>query len=424
MADLSISPPQQNQDLTVRGESIERVYGNFRSRRYLVNRRYQRKLVWTLDEKRSFIDSISKGFPVPIVLLAEDRSSDRNLLEIIDGMQRLNAIMCFLENEYAVDEAFFDLNTMAATKALLDAGILTQRVPMLSREVCVGIASYTLPLSIYEFTGESEVDEVFRRINSGGKKLSRQELRIAGSTGHFAQAVRQIAARVRGDVSASDKLMLNDMNRISIGSRDLEYGINVDQFFWIQQGILTKEQVRESKDEELVADLLSFMLLDQKPSSRSEFLDDYFGFGTSEASTQRLYDIENAVQRYTQDAAATDFQRILDAIRIVLAKSGQTLGQLLFGDQPARAPRYFQIIFLSFAKLLVNEYQEIADIDQLIATLTGAGSGLNVPEGGRWGAADRQNAVNSAAGMITSSFQPARSYDPSRVREPLYRYAV
>jgi hypothetical protein len=416
MADQALPALPHNQDLTVRGESIERVYGNYRARRYLVNRRYQRKLVWTLDEKKSFIDSIARGFPVPIILLAEDQASDRNLLEIIDGMQRLNAIMSFVENDFRLEGGYFDLNTMAVTKELLDAGVLIQNEPMLPRDQCVRIASYTLPLSIYEFAGEADIDEVFRRINSGGKKLSRQELRIAGSTGHFAQAVRIIAAKIRGDVSASDKLMLNEMSRISIGNKELEYGIDVDHIFWIEQGILTKEQVRESRDEELVADVLSYMLLDEKPSSRREFLDDYFGFGSSEASQQRLATIESAVQRYTLEIAVSDFQRVLDAIKLVLARAGHSLGQLLLGEPPARAPRYFQIVFLGLSKLIVTENQEIADLNLLVNILNGAGAGMHVPEGGNWGAADRENAVNAAAGMMSPSFRPAQAYDPARIR--------
>ena len=180
---------QQNQNLTVKGESIERIYGNYRGNRYIVYRRYQRKLVWTLEEKRSFIDSIKSGYPVPIILLAEKKTDERNVFEIIDGMQRLNAIVGFIENEYSVDGHYFDLNTMAATKALLDDNQLGQQMPTLPREECVKIASYTVPLSIYEFSKNDEVDEVFRRINSGGRKLSRQELRIAGSLA-FWEAVR------------------------------------------------------------------------------------------------------------------------------------------------------------------------------------------------------------------------------------------
>jgi uncharacterized protein with ParB-like and HNH nuclease domain len=103
-----IEAQKSRQDLTVKGESVERVFGNYQARQYMVNRRYQRKLVWTLDEKRRFIDSLRSGFPVPIVLLAERKgASDHGLFEIIDGMQRLNAIFGYIENEYAVDGMFF-----------------------------------------------------------------------------------------------------------------------------------------------------------------------------------------------------------------------------------------------------------------------------------------------------------------------------
>ncbi|WP_028990438.1 DUF262 domain-containing protein [Thermithiobacillus tepidarius DSM 3134] len=407
---------EHQQDLTVKGESVERIYGNYRGMRYIVNRRYQRKLVWTLDEKRKFIDSIASGYPVPIILLAESRKGDRNLFDIIDGMQRMNAILGFIENEYSVGDCYFDLNTMADTKSLLDSGVLVQKEPVLPRAMCVRIASYTVPLSIYEFSDKGDVDEVFRRINSGGRKLSRQELRIAGSTGHFAQAVRQIASKIRGDSSATDEVLLNDMKKISITNRDLPYGIDVDEVFWVKQGVLTKEQVRESRDEEIVADLLSFMLLDPPPSSRSEFLDDYFGFGDGDASRQRLEEIELAVQKYTVDAASADFQRVIDELKVVLNRADSTFGQLLFGTQPARAPRYFQVVFLALHKLLVKDVKEVADYDALIRLLRGSGGDIPVPEGGRWGSQDRINSVNSTAGRYEPAFKPANKYDPAHVR--------
>ncbi len=406
------------QDLTVKGESVERVFANYQAWRYIVNRRYQRKLVWTLEEKRSFIDSIISGYPVPIVLLAERKgvASGPSQFEIIDGMQRLNAVFGYIENEYDVNGHYFDLNTMAETKALLDAGKLAQRMPLLARDECVQIASYTVPLSIYEFAGDGDVDEVFRRINSGGRKLSQQELRIAGSTGHFASAVRNIAAKVRGDVSASDELPLNEMKKISITNRDLPYGIDVDEVFWIRQGVLTKEQVRESRDEEIVADILAFMLLDPKPPSRREVLDDFFGYSEGEPQRQRHEQIELATQKVTTEVATADFQRVLDQLKITLSRSGRTLGQLLLGEQPPRAPRYFQVIFLALHKLMVVQNQEVIDQDQLIKLLDGSGKNIQVPEGGRWGAEDRTNLVNSAAGIYGAAFGPATTYDPAKVR--------
>ncbi|MDF4026790.1 DUF262 domain-containing protein [Luteibacter sp. PPL201] len=405
------------QDLTVRGEAVERIYGNYLDWRYIVNRRYQRKLVWTLEEKQRFIDSIIEGFPVPIVLLAERKAHiGQGGFEIIDGMQRMNAVFGFLENEYSVSGAYFDLNSMASTKALLDAGKLEQREPVLDRKVCVAIASYTVPLSIYEFAESSDVDEVFRRINSGGRKLSRQELRIAGSTGHFAQTVRMIAAQVRGDVSGSDELPLNEMKKISITHRDLPYGINVDDLFWIQQGVLTKEQVRESRDEEVIADIVAFTLLDPKPPSRSEFLDDFFGYSGGEAQRARFEQVELATQKVTSEVLVADFQRVLDQLKVTLNRSGRTLGHLLFGENTPRAPRYFQVVFLALHKLIVEQNMEASDQDQLIKLLDGSGKQIHVPEGGRWGADDRLAAVNAAAGVYGAAFTDAKGYDPARVR--------
>jgi len=405
------------QDLTVKGESVERVYGNYQAWRYIVNRRYQRKLVWTLDEKRRFIDSLLSGYPVPIVLLAERKgAAGQGFFEIIDGMQRLNAVFGFIENEYAANGHFFDLNTMAETKALLDAGKLKQREPVLPREACVAVASYTIPLSIYEFAGDGDVDEVFRRINSGGRKLSRQELRIAGSTGHFAQAVRYIASKVRGDVSSSDELPLNEMKKISITNKELEYGIDVDEVFWIKQGVLTKEQVRESRDEEVIADVLAFMILDDKPPSRSEALDDFFGYSEGEGTQQRYEQIELAVQKHTVEVVTSDFQRVLDQLKVTLNRCDKTLGQLLFGEQPPRAPRYFQVVFLALHKLIVVQNQEVVNQDELVRLMDGSGKQIAVPEGGRWGADQRTNSVNAAAGIYSAAFGPSKGFDPARVR--------
>ena len=407
---------EPTQDLTVKGESIERLYTQYRERRYLVNRRYQRKLVWTLDEKKSFIDSIRSGFPVPIVLFAEARGNKENLLEIIDGMQRLNAVMSFIENDYSVEDQYFDLETMATTKLLLDTEVVTQKLPKMSRAVCVQIAAYLVPISIYEFAETENVDEVFRRINSGGRKLSRQELRSAGATGYFAQAVRKISAKVRGDDSFSDQLRLNEMKLISITNRDLEYGLPAQDIFWVKEGILSKEEVRQSRDEELVADLLAYMVSDVAPSSRTEFLDDFFGLVDNDASTKRFNEIESFVQRRGIDLVIHDYQRSIDQIKIVVNATGDNFVRLLFPlEPPSRAPRYFQVVFLAFHELLIRKQQEVTNLQGLMAFMKDSGKHITVLDGGRWGAEQRQNAVNSYVGLIQKSFKKSKTIDPATV---------
>ena len=47
-------------DLASQPTSIQTAYGWFSDNKLIVNRRYQRKLVWTLEEKQRLIESILK----------------------------------------------------------------------------------------------------------------------------------------------------------------------------------------------------------------------------------------------------------------------------------------------------------------------------------------------------------------------------
>lgn len=43
---------------------------------------------------------------MPLILFAEDNTKEEPGFEIIDGMQRLNAIVSFIENEFSVEDVF------------------------------------------------------------------------------------------------------------------------------------------------------------------------------------------------------------------------------------------------------------------------------------------------------------------------------
>lgn len=97
--------------------------------------------------------------------------------EIIDGMQRLSSIFHFIENKFSFNGKYFDLETLATTKSLCDQNILIQKEPKLERDACAKIVNYKLAISIYKNSEEELINDVFSRINSSGKKLSRQEIR-------------------------------------------------------------------------------------------------------------------------------------------------------------------------------------------------------------------------------------------------------
>src|SRR3954465_9136420 len=85
---------------------IQTLYTWYREGKLFVNRRYQRKLVWTLEEKQKLIESLLKKYPVPAILLAE-RDGSPGTYEIIDGLQRLHSIVSFIENSFSLPEGTY-----------------------------------------------------------------------------------------------------------------------------------------------------------------------------------------------------------------------------------------------------------------------------------------------------------------------------
>ena len=63
------------------------------------NPEYQRGAVWKTIQQKKLIDSIMRGYPLPVIYLHHIKKGvppfSRDDLEIIDGQQRINAISLF-----------------------------------------------------------------------------------------------------------------------------------------------------------------------------------------------------------------------------------------------------------------------------------------------------------------------------------------
>jgi hypothetical protein len=331
-----------------------------------------------------------------------------------DGMQRLNPVVSFIEGEFDLEDAYFDLEAMAETKLLLDQGKLQQRLPKMNREACVQIVRYGLPLTIYPDAEHTQIDEIFRRINAYGKHLSRQELRVAGVTSTFSLLVRNLAARVRGDVSAHDKLYLSAMKQISITSKELPYGLNVDTLFWVQNNILTREYIRQSRDEELIADMLGYVLLTPKLSSSAEIIDEFFGYSPDGAKQTRRDEMEAAVNKVGYNTIIGQYMAVHEAFREIVKASGKRFSELMFKDAGQRVPRYFQSVFLALWELLIPEQLVIRDFAKAAKALDGAGHNISIGGGGgRWSADDREKNVNVVKGLLRPVCTKRTQGDPA-----------
>lgn len=402
-------------ELTVLGQSLQNLYTQYAAGTFVVNRRYQRKLVWAVEEKESLIDSVRSNLPIPLVLLAENSSSGVPRLEIIDGLQRLNAIFSFIENEFPFTDAYFDLETLADTKFKLDQGGLTQREPVLDRGTCLAIVNYQLPVSTYRSASEESVDEVFRRINSSGRKLSLQEIRQAGVTSDFASLVRRISASVRGDASLSDTVPLAEMPRISITNRELPYGIISDSVFWVANGILDKEAVRESRDEELVLDILLDVILDPIAVSGSAYRNS--AYGRDDNATTSAGVVNSRLNTLGAETVEQNFLLALDVIKSTIQHSGKPWASWVITQQnPRGIPRYFHATFVAIYELLVPEGMELVDLPGLTKKLEHFwDADLNIPAGGgNWGANRKRPLFESVKAILRPFFK--LSDDPVSLR--------
>lgn len=253
--------------ITQSPKSIQSLYKDYRDGLLIVNRKYQRKLIWSLEEKEKLIESIIKGYPIPLILLAQKDTANGSFYEIIDGMQRLHTIFGFIENSFSYDNKFFDIDEYPRAKRALDAKQFvpvikaSKEVQALSRELCTDFLDFEIPVTIYPNSNEKEINEIFYRINSFGKRLSNQERRHVLTNSPISNLVRKIASEIRND-SSEDIIVLYNMPEISINSptSKLNYGINAEDVFWVKQGILNSKLLRESEDEQFIADIIASIL--------------------------------------------------------------------------------------------------------------------------------------------------------------------
>jgi Protein of unknown function DUF262 len=73
------------------------------SRAMTVNREYQRGAVWKPAQQKRLIDSVLRGYPLPMIYLLRQRKSFRGetttKYEVIDGQQRINSMSDFFNNK-------------------------------------------------------------------------------------------------------------------------------------------------------------------------------------------------------------------------------------------------------------------------------------------------------------------------------------
>ncbi|WP_316175752.1 DUF262 domain-containing protein [Bradyrhizobium sp. SZCCHNRI1073] len=342
----------------------------FRDGDFYVDRRYQRKLVWTLDEKQKLIDSILCEFPVPLVLLAK-RSTGDATFDIIDGLQRLHTIISFIENAFKTASGkWFDVRQLPrAAQAAKDDGrvILEDATELLGPSECASFSEYTLPITVVERADESSIIEIFERINSYGRRLSEQEQRQAGLSSSFSKFVRSLSCEIRGDVS-DENVPLSLMPEISVqGVKTVHgYGISAETTFWSKQGVLHFSSLRDSLDEQMIADIVA-CLLNGEPIQRSRVaLDRIYTAGSSDYERFELL-----LAKYGEDDLKRAFLTVFDRIKITCdnIEEGTLQSLLSGGSHHNEISTIFAALFIAYYELIITRRMDVHDYTKLVQSL-------------------------------------------------------
>ena len=156
----------------------------------IIRPEYQRLFRWSNSQKTALVESILLGIPVPPIFVAED---ENGIWELVDGLQRISTIISFygdlkaeLSKEYGEStENEDDEQVINQNKWILESGSLIKElegfsVDTLPKKYTINIKRAVCRVEILR--GESNTAmkyELFKRLNSGGSKLTAQEIRNA-----------------------------------------------------------------------------------------------------------------------------------------------------------------------------------------------------------------------------------------------------
>jgi hypothetical protein len=199
-----------------------------------LNPPYQRRSVWTLNDRRFFLDTVFKHFPCPAIFLYQktDRTLGKMIYHVVDGKQRLETLISFRNNKLTFDKGYSDkrLNGQSWSSIENESDLIDR------------FLNYSVPVEFIEVTDDVVINEIFDRLNRNSRKLERQELRHAKFDGWF--------------ISLAEAEAVKDE--------------------WEQLGIITKAMMRRMKDVQYISELLIVLMKNRIIGYDQNILDDVY----------------------------------------------------------------------------------------------------------------------------------------------------
>lgn len=232
--------------------------------------KFQRRDVWSKNARSYLIDTILRGLPVPKLYIRQivDLTSSRSIREIVDGQQRLRAVIDYIDDKFTVSKHH-------------NKEYCGLRFEELSDDDKRRFFAYQFSADLLLGASDREVLDVFTRINSYTLTLQPQEKLNARFSGAFKQTI---------------------------------YGLGWDHLeFWRNNRILSDRRIARMGEAELSGELVVAMLdgLQDGKKSLARFYKEYEDeFPQAEEITQKFREIIDLIASVLgEKLSATPFRR-------------------------------------------------------------------------------------------------------------------
>jgi hypothetical protein len=172
--------------------AVSWFYGEHQKNTLVLTPKYQRNPIWSIGQKCFLIDSLIFGCPIPQVYiniktqgLAKEK---KTIYEVVDGQQRLRAILEFLNNEWPL--------IATTAKSYPVSELYKKHIGKTFSELPDNLqnAIWDYQIAVQELRGKEpqEIQALFRRLNYVVESLNAQELRHSQYFGEFNDAVETL----------------------------------------------------------------------------------------------------------------------------------------------------------------------------------------------------------------------------------------
>lgn len=302
---------------------------------------YQRRITWDNKKRSKLIESLIINIPIPPIFLYE---YDYDKYEIMDGLQRVTAIIDFYDNKYK-------LTGLEEWKEL-DG----KRYKDLPEKIREGIDRRQLQVITLLKESASSIERadrikrlVFERLNTGGVKLLPQEIRNAiynGVGNEMCQALSQnLVFKTLWDIPAENSIDENDY--------DLQDQIEDEK---LQRKLERNALYKRMYDVELVLRFFAMRNIEDFDYALSDVLDDtLFALNQySEDNIKELSDLfistlvkanslfgEKAFRGWVNDTWSSPARMIYDPMMMVLSQPDIIVGETDIRSNVAKLKEFY-----------------------------------------------------------------------------------